>query len=637
MSVGLVQPNIKCHLVIATALLTFIVAPSSCYERFTDPGCNNYTLVNVCAEGNTKSSVFTKDATECCAQCTSAGKIVCTHFTFNSQDGKQNCRLKTGDFNGQGKENKNCTTGYHAPKPYPPAPPSPPPAPPNPNAPRPHIVMVIADDLGFYDTEVYNENSPTPNLLALSKSGMRLDRHYVFRYCSPTRRSFLSGRFPNHITTVQPDGSNLCSDFLPLAVQTVAEKLAKAGYQNHYVGKGHLGYETMDHLPINRGFLSHVGYLGGAESYFWGGGKEDPLAGSHDMWHDHKPGIDIVPEIFYSANFYATTAVNIVKEFDVSKGPLFMYLAEQNVHSPYQDPPAWEDFQYPKMWDNTYANMLHMLDVGVDNVTKAMKAKGMWNDTLLVFTADNGGVGKNGNNYPLRGHKHDPWEGGTRATAFIAGGFVPMKLRGTNSGDKFVHVSDWYATFCTLAGIDYHDYAYLEGKLHDVDSVNVWPLLTGENATQPRPMTPTTETSLVYTTENEWWKLVTLAGQSNYYSMNGSQFPGNDTCLTGGQPDPPQPGRTDPIVNGICVVCNSSFPCLYDIKKDPAERNNIAMMNPDIVKMLTPVLAESLQAYVTGHLPQNVIDANYTKIDPKTWQGYSGPCYARKNTTEIGN
>lgn len=97
--------------------------------------------------------------------------------------------------------------------------------------------MVLADDLGYYDTAIHNPNSPTPNIAAIASEGQILDRHYVFRYCSPTRRSMLTGRFPNHITTVQPDGNNMCSDFTPLAVDIMSEKLAGAGYQCHFVGK----------------------------------------------------------------------------------------------------------------------------------------------------------------------------------------------------------------------------------------------------------------------------------------------------------------------------------------------------------------------------------------------------------------
>ena len=92
-------------------------------------------------------------------------------------------------------------------------------------APRPNLLIFMADDLGWYDTSIYNPVAPTPTIKNLSDAGLRLDHHYVFRYCSPTRRSLLSGRFPNHITTVQPDGSNLCSDFLPLNATILSEKL----------------------------------------------------------------------------------------------------------------------------------------------------------------------------------------------------------------------------------------------------------------------------------------------------------------------------------------------------------------------------------------------------------------------------
>ena len=171
----------------------------------------------------------------------------------------------------------------------------------------------VRSDLGWYDTAVYNPASPTPRIAELCADGLRLDHHHVFRYCSPTRRSLLSGRFPNHISTAQPDGTNLCSDFLPLNLTTLAEKLKRgANYTNHYVGKGHLGYETMDHLPINRGFDDHVGFLGGSEGYAHGSGDVNPTKGKHDMWHDLGPGIDVVPEMYYSANYYAS-AISFVE------------------------------------------------------------------------------------------------------------------------------------------------------------------------------------------------------------------------------------------------------------------------------------------------------------------------------------
>lgn len=416
------------------------------------------------------------------------------------------------------------------------------------------------------------------------------------------------------------------------------------------VGKGHEGYQTVDHLPYNRGWDSHVGYLsGGPLSYFWGNGAQNPLEGRHDMWEDLHPGIDVVPQIFYSANFYAERSVTIIENHAASnppKTPFFLYLPIQSVHAPYQTPPGWETFSYPAMWDETYANMLHMLDVAVGNVTTALKAENMWESTLFVFTADNGGIGR-GNNHPLRGHKHDPWEGGTRSTAFVSGGVVPASLRGSTSGTSLIHVADWYATFCRQAGVDPKDSAYVNGAYRDINSVDIWPMLTKVNATQPRLVTPTTEASIIKaataaagagSTRAAMWKLVTLAGQSNFYLPNGTNVAGQDPCLAAHQADPPQPpGRTDPLVNGGCAVCNATQPCLYDLMADPEERSNLAAAHPDIIAELAPILSRYNDHYVTGSLPAEELAANYTELANRTvtWKGYYGPCYIRKAKGEL--
>ena len=93
------------------------------------------------------------------------------------------------------------------------------------------------------------------------------------QYCSPTRRSFLTGRFP---VNINPDQSGMCDNLSPLEFTWLPEKLKAAGYQSHFVGKGHLGYTTSDHLPINRGFDSHVGYLEADEQYYHGLSQVQP-------------------------------------------------------------------------------------------------------------------------------------------------------------------------------------------------------------------------------------------------------------------------------------------------------------------------------------------------------------------------
>lgn len=171
--------------------------------------------------------------------------------------------------------------------------------------------------------------------------------------------------------------------------------------------------------------------------------------------------------------------------------------------------------------------------------------------------------------------------------------------------------------------------------MRPIDSVNVWPMLTGLNVSQPRVLTPTTEASIVEATPDTWWKLVTLGGQSNYYTKNASQTKGNDECLAGRQPDPPQPGRTDAIVNG-CPVCNATSPCLYDLRVDPSERRNVASQHPDVVTRLMLPLNESNNHYVTGHLPAVELENKYIKVGKDAWGKFKGPCYKRKRRYRDG-
>jgi len=112
-----------------------------------------------------------------------------------------------------------------------------------------------------------------------------------------------------------------------------------------------------------------------------------------------------------------------------------------------------------------YAAMVAVLDDNIKNVTDALKAKGMWDNTLMIFSSDNGGpidVEENAaNNYPLRGGKYSEFEGGVRAAAFVGGGFVPEPARGT-AVDGMIAIADWYGTLANLAGVDPTDHSAAE-------------------------------------------------------------------------------------------------------------------------------------------------------------------------------
>ena len=131
---------------------------------------------------------------------------------------------------------------------------------------KPNIVFVFVDDLGYSDVGFHNPAIKTPNFDKLAKEGLILGRHYVFKYCSPSRASFLTGRWPHHAHqfNIHPDvavGTNIKMTMLPA-------KLKEAGYSTHIVGKWHQGFFDEKYLPINRGFDTSSGFLNGGEDHF---------------------------------------------------------------------------------------------------------------------------------------------------------------------------------------------------------------------------------------------------------------------------------------------------------------------------------------------------------------------------------
>jgi arylsulfatase A-like enzyme len=269
------------------------------------------------------------------------------------------------------------------------------------------IFTVLIDDLGSYDTAVNNPDIAwlTPNLRKLShEGGLQLSRFYVNKYCSPTRRAFLSGRFPVSVSMMQ---AQPCDNTLPLEATLLSQKLKQAPtpWSNHFIGKGHLGYPTTDHLPVNRGFDTHVGYLMGAENYEYGfnEGRKDShdcpkaMHGQcvYDMWHDTHTGESIHEDIFYSTNYYTSRAINILLNHTKTapSQPLWVHLMYQGVHSPYSESPVWEQIennsQSNLFWDpHPFGDMLRAVDTGIGNLTSGINSvSGLWEETLLIISA----------------------------------------------------------------------------------------------------------------------------------------------------------------------------------------------------------------------------------------------------------
>ena len=159
----------------------------------------------------------------------------------------------------------------------------------------------------------------------------------------------------------------------------------------------------------------------------------------------------------------------------------FVYLPLHIVHGPFQAPQEWLDLYSENSTCDlrlTYQAMVSVADNITGHVVGLLKANNMWNNTIFVVSADNGGAPCMGSNYPLKGCKGTYFEGGVRALAFANGGLLPDKMRGKTT-EGFIHIADWYTTFCKLAGVDSSDSG--PGKF-PVDGLDVWPIITGESA-----------------------------------------------------------------------------------------------------------------------------------------------------------
>eukprot|EP00118_Oscarella_pearsei_P025457 m.308219 g.308219 ORF g.308219 m.308219 type:complete len:548 (+) comp43581_c0_seq1:478-2121(+) len=494
---------------------------------------------------------------------------------------------------------------------------------------KPHILLVLVDDWGWANVG-YHRNPPTPEVVTpnfdrLCKEGVELDQHYVHAMCSPSRSSLLSGRLPsnvnldNGIATLH-NAKDPVSGYagIPLNMTVIAAKLKQAGYATHHVGKWDAGFATTVHTPLGRGFDTTLGYFHHQNDYYTENTGDCIGHGNvTDLWMNTGPAVHL-KGTDYEENLFKEQVLKILEEHDASK-PLFLYYGPHIAHEPLQVPDVYlQMFHF--IDDETrrrYHAMVTYLDDVVGNVTAAMEAKGMWNNTLMVVSTDNGGPtypGGGGNNYPLRGGKLSNWQGGVRGNAFISGGFVPAKVRGTKN-EGYIHLCDWYTTFCALAGVEATDEQAAAVGLPPVDGVNVWPLVSGQNATSPRtdiflgPMVLDMIKASGYGLIKGDYKI--LVGAHFFSDWTGPQYP-NMTSPTG-------------LKNATAVDCGLKG-CLYNIKKDPEEYHDLA--NDPSMKTILTEMRETASTYYKGMFQPNrgyFGDPKSCRVAFEKYNGFWGP------------
>lgn len=462
---------------------------------------------------------------------------------------------------------------------------------------QPNIVFSLVDDLGYADVGYHNQSDiKTPNIDSLASAGVKLENYYVQPICSPTRSCLMSGRYQIHtglvhgiIQPCQPHG-------LPLDSPTLADKLKESGYATHMVGKWHLGYYQERYCPWNRGFDTFFGLLLGSEDHY-----------THKRRYRRHPYLDLHDEKgpistengHYSTNMFTEKAVDTINAHDPHNGsPLFLYLAYQAVHAPLQVPQKYEDM-YPHIQDSdrrTFAGMMSAVDEGIGNLTTALKQKGLWDNTILVFSTDNGGkYSKGGNNFPLRGQKGSLWEGGVHGVGFVSGGKT-LDQRG-KINTELIHVSDWYPTLVGLA----------QGSLNGtkpLDGVDQWDTIN-QGVPSKRKM-------LLHNIDVLYRKSGSALYDDTFdTSVRAAIRVGDFKLITGNSGNGTwgsSPGQ--PLAFETPSEKPNKNLWLFNIKQDPEERNDLSAQQPDIVRDLLGHLQKYYDTAVTPSSPQNDRNCN---------------------------
>ncbi|XP_058886962.1 arylsulfatase J-like [Acipenser ruthenus] len=481
---------------------------------------------------------------------------------------------------------------------------------------QPHIIFILADDQGFRDVGYHGSEFKTPTIDRLAAEGVKLENYYVQPMCTPSRSQFITGRYQIHTglqhSIIRPTQPNC----LPLDNVTLPQKLKEVGYSTHMVGKWHLGFYKRNCMPTQRGFDTFFGSLLGSGDYYKHFKCDSPGICGYDLhegenaaW-EHDNGI-------YSTIMYTQKVVDILASHNPRK-PLFLYLAFQAVHSPLQVPSKYLEHykSITNLHRRKYAAMVTCLDEAISNVTLALKKYGYYNNSIIVYSSDNGGQPMaGGSNWPLRGSKGTYWEGGIRAVGFV---HSPLLLNKGTLCRGLLHITDWYPTLVTLA----------EGQLEEdllLDGYDVWETIS-EGMPSPR-------LDILHNIDPIYTKAKHGSWQAGYGIWNtaiqAAIRVGDWKLLTGvpGYSDWVPPQTFSGLMTNRWHKERVSWGLgksvwLFNITADPYERVDLSRRYPHIIKQLLLKLALYNKTAVPVRYPPKD-----TRSNPQLNGGVWGPWY----------
>ena len=404
---------------------------------------------------------------------------------------------------------------------------------------KPNIVVFLVDDMNRDYPGFNGGPCETPNLDLLAKGGTRLTQFYVHSVCSPTRAAFLTGRYPFRNGMEERSHGNDTAGMLP-DERTLAQALKQTGYDTAIIGKWHLGNWYQRQLPLQRGFDHQYGFYGALVSY---NGK------TRNQWYDwHRDG-ETIREDGYTTDLLAREFERLMAARNTDR-PFFYYVPFNAMHSPYDAPSAllakYRKRAGTASGAGTKASAqelatLDSMDTAIGRMIAAMKAKGVLDNTLIVFFNDNGG---SNDNPPFRNGKGSTYEGGVRVPCII---HWPGRVPADKMVDGMVHVTDLYPTLLKLAG------GSLEQPL-PLDGMDMWDVFTGAK--------PSPRAEVVH------------------------NLPGGGTGEMGEMS----------ICQGAWKLVGKE---LYDLSNDPGEKTDLAAKHPDVYKKLSA----RIQQLVTERRP----------------------------------
>lgn len=551
-------------------------------------------------------------------------------------------------------------------------------------APPPHIVFFLADDLGWNDVSFHGSTQiPTPTLDRLAEEGVALDRYYVNPVCSPTRASLMVGRSMMHTGIQTPYGAGDDASGLNMSYTTLPEQLKiRHNYTSYMVGKWHLGMKTPRYLPSARGFSKYFGYYLGCTDYWKHYGDLGDDGEIAVELHQGGQGLGIAPgedeplyntSGLYSTPLYAKIAAEWISQHGAQAStPMFMYIAFQGAHSAnnkFVQAPAdllsreeihaispnktcgqWEaPLVNTATCDKvamrkTIAATVVAIDEAVGVVEQALKDANMWENTLVVFSTDNGGPtdGTNNNmmnNFPLRSGKGETFEGGIRAVGFLHGAGLSPGVVGKKSS-ALHHVSDWYKTLITAADTAASGLDAVTKKLSlkpderpfiDGDGLDNWLALSlpGHNSRRDEIfIAGQAQGSRLNAHALRWEKpgfegMKILYNPSLLYNMPGWYPPpgkawnySKTLSVKCGEP----PSLSSSVVNECRSGPGRKNICLFNVTADPCEHFNIADDYPDMVEQMIARIDELTKTTVLTwvNFSQKDKASNPTNFGPTT-------------------